>query len=406
MNISKLEDSHNTSSPFFTQLYTYHYNIFTKQSLYSVMATLHLSSIVIGLIFTIINALVELAFVNAMLVTLALYECNILKKGKLINIRRHCVNVKVITWIGMMIFISVEIGFSATTKNGSRSVTVGEPCIRMRINIPPKIPSGNFSNEDTLITYKCLDSTNDTFRVRLGNYSTKTGKVECSADEVFSYQVNTGLKEFPIDSGIDQYAEVTEDLGKVCITARAEGRMVYFSEPYREIEVTETAFTGNLSFFGTKLSFDPQPHLEDFAESVAWLFVNSVTESLDLRRAIFLRPENATCPSQIEATIIPNLFIVIMLELWMFSLILFGVGIYQRQYVFYDLRNAWDCTTKISYRFHDSGKGEFYVKCIERSGDRRIYITDNSEEDTICLEDELDGFSDSEEDEKIAYCDI
>ena len=354
------------------------------------MIEVPLNSITVGVIFTLVNAFVEFAFLTAMLTTLALHECKKLKKGKLINIRNHCRYVKVITLSAIMLFISLEIIYSRIVDDESRFVKGYEPCVRTQINIPFERPSSILSKENSLINFHCLKAESDTFHVRLGKYSNETGKVECAAKEVFSYKENW-ITDFPINSGVVGCAgEPLKDRGMACITARAEGRIVYFSEPYLEVDFNKTTFTRNISFFKTKVSFNPRRYLKDFAEGIAWLGRQSVTDFLHLRRAVFLRDVSTTCEMkqrEKKVTMIPSIFLAIMITLWTFSLMLFGLTCIWKREVFYDIRNTWDCATKTSYRFNDQEKGEFYLKCIEANGEKRIYVTDSGDEDRLSFEE-------------------
>ena len=354
------------------------------------MISVQLTSTDVGVIFTLINAFVEFAFLTVMLTMLAIHECKVLKKGKLINIRKHCRFVRLITLFAIILFISLEITFSRTVDEEIRHVGSDGPCVRTQINIPPKIPSGNFSNAEALITYNCLNSTTDTWRVRLGNYSTESGKVECATEDVFTYRINSFITYFPLRNGtIGCVGESIEDRGRRCVTVRAEKNVVYLSAPYFEADLNESDFRRD--FYGTALSFDPSQHLEDFAKSAATLGKFGVTDELNLRRLTFLHDLSTTCSlkkKEVRITLIPSIFLGIMVVLWTFSLILFGLMFVWKREVFYDVQNTWDCTTKTSYRFDSQEKGEFYIKCVEANGEKRIFVTDSREEGRLNFEED------------------
>lgn len=336
------------------------------------MVVIPLAPFTTSLLITIVNASVELACLSSMLIFIALSECQRLRNGKAISIRWHCIWVRLVTVIAMIMFVALEIVISVNSDTATKKVINSEDCVTTKLGVRSKD-----SPPSEIVTFQCMKIQSNKYMFHTGNYSNANGRVQCEKEIVYWYLAQRFLENVPIAGG------TTNCEGDTCVVLKSDKKVLLISEPFHKISLNNKS--AQATFLPTNLPFDPSDKLEEYAKKMSELYAFPVTDELDIRRLLLLGAEETKCDfseDSGEVTKISTWIVVVVSAVWATSILLCMFMIFvKKKQVFYDMRNTWDWATKTHSRPGRVSSNHLYIKCGTDRSSLRIYVVDSLEED-------------------------
>lgn len=286
------------------------------------------------------------------------------------NIRWHCIYIRLVALLAMFMFIGLEILISVNSKTASSPTTKVEKCFRVEIGIQ----GGDEDPEIEAISFHCLKVKKQQFTYRIGNYSHLTDRVQCNSEPAYQYEIKK-TEKLPMIVGKRVCWQ------KRCSTVVVQERQVLISEPFRKsfLEM-EDKQNMTIDFARTTVNFDPSGLIDHFAENLAESFQQDIFDEHDLRRRTFLGGKNASCifvGKEEETTSISTWVVVFTSSVWSVSMVLFFCMIITKRGVFYNMHNTWDWARKTYQMRHEFRGQKMYVKMATISGVNRFYVVDD-----------------------------
>ncbi|KAI0557522.1 hypothetical protein FGB62_292g04 [Gracilaria domingensis] len=343
------------------------------------MVLINLKAQYVDLIVTMLSGVAELCLFGAALAFNRYAECDALKRGKQVSVRRHSARTKFLAVFAMVVFIVLEVILSSFSDPAFSREEQRRPCVAVdRLDVRNG-SNYNINTDSILITCARVDG--DAIFQRVGNRSLSDTDVVCGDSDVYK-SVGEGRVQTPIDANQSQSCS---DEGFGCIFSEISGREFRFSELLLEDEIEFLiADRTPITYLVTTLFFDIDKSQEgELGRRVINAFGDGVTDPQELRRRILLGTEDTICPFFLlnDATEVPLGLICVIVATWVLSVIAFVSTLLFRRQIFYDMGDPLHWAQRTFRHVDEPILENPVVTSVYEHGERLMYVSSASSEE-------------------------